>query len=85
MNLNDWKQVWIDVVNKPLFKLIVFVCKELVATFGTDIFVNLCTEVIKLMLHKMSKNRGHVNDGTEVHKVLCKCGCCKLTEFSITG
>ena len=38
-----------------------------------------------MMLCKMSKNRGHVNDGTEVHKVLYKCGCCKLTEFSITG
>ena len=59
-------------------------CKELVATFGTDIFVNLCTEVIKMMLDKMSRNRGNVSDGTEVHKVLCKCGCCKLTEFSVT-
>ena len=38
-----------------------------------------------MMLHKMSKNRGNVNDGTEVLKVLYKCGCCKLTELSVTG
>ena len=38
-----------------------------------------------MMLHKMSKNRGDVNDGTEVHKVLYKCDCYKLTEFSVTG